>query len=256
MKYRIAICGLGLMALGVATATSAQAQGCYYGPPRFHGGPPPMMHDAIVPENEVLMLVRAQGLTPLTRPARRGPRYVLLASDRMGGQLRVVISAFDGRIIRVAPAHDPRFAHHPSRPPALVPVPPQHHGAPQPRYSAVPGPDVKDPPPVARAPRQAAPRQVAPPPVAGSPNDQQLASAPATTESPPRRPARTPLPRPRPATASNETAPAQTVPAQAAAEAGAQPPPPAARPQQPASPAPTAAQSKTPAPMVPVAPLE
>jgi hypothetical protein len=251
VKYRIAICGLGLMALGVATATSAQAQGYYYGPPRGFAAPP--MYDAGIPAGEVLMLVRAQGLTPLTRPARRGPRYVLLASDRMGGQLRVVVSAFDGRIIRVAPAHDPRFAYQPARPQAMVPGQPQYGAPPPPaRYGRVPGPEVKDPP-VARAPRQSAP------PVAGSPGDQQLASAPATIEPAPRRPARTPLPRPRPATASNEAAPAQTAPAQAAAEAGAQPPTPAARPQQPASPAPTAAQSKAPpaeTPMVPVAPLE
>ena len=78
--------------------------------------PPPQMIQGGMPPTEVLAAVRASGLRPLTQPARRGGQYVLLASDNMGGQLRVAVSAYNGRILHAEPAHDPRFAYGPARP--------------------------------------------------------------------------------------------------------------------------------------------
>jgi hypothetical protein len=261
LKHRIAIrvgmaACVGMTALGVAGASSAQAQMVYVEPPpRMFGGPPPAAVEGGLPASEILMVVRASGLRPLTQPERRGPRYVLLASDNMGGQLRVVVSAFDGRIIHAEPAHDPRFAYHPARPRGLVPVaPPQHAAMPPPH----PSPELREPtPPLPRTARTTA----APQPPAPATQGHRLTSAPDTTGSVPTRPARTPLPRPRPASAANETAAATATPAPAPQAAARETSPeaetsPAARPA-PAAPS-AAPATKPPAEtqIVPVAPLD
>ena len=265
MKHRIALCA-ALAALSAAAATSAQAQ-AYVEPPPGYGGPPqPMVHDGL-PPNEALMIARSSGLRPLTQPARQGSNWVLLASDNMGGQLRVVINARTGRIVHAAPAHDPRFAYGepPSRPRGLVPIaPPQHAAAPPPGYGTAPPPDLNTPtPPLPRTARTTPPQQT--PPAAGGSQKSNLAGAPDVTGSVPTRPARTPLPRPRPAIAANEagagaaapTPQAPSTPRAASAEAAARETSPEA--DQPVAPAPSAAPA-TPAPsetqMVPVAPLE
>ena len=251
MKHRIALCA-GLASLAVAAATSAQAQ-VYVEPPRGYVGPPPQMVQGGLPPAEVLMVVRASGLRPLTQPARRGSQYVLLASDNMGGQLRVVVSAHNGRIVHAEPAYDPRFAYHPARPRGLVPIgPPQHAAVAPPQYAAPPA-DLRTPsapPRTARnTPQQQTPAQEAPAAADASQNHG-LASAPDTANAAPTRPARTPLPRPRPAVASSETAAPPAAPSA-----------PAAVPEQPASPSPTApsaapAKPATETQMVPVAPLD
>ena len=244
MKHRIALCA-GLASLALAAATSAQAQ-VYVEPPRGYVEPPPQMVQGGLPPTEVLMVVRASGLRPLTQPARRGSQYVLLASDNMGGQLRVVVSAHNGRIVHAEPAYDPRFAYHPVRPRGLVPIaPPQHAAAPPSQYTAPP-PDLRTPSPPPRTARAA--------PAEGASQNHGLASAPDTANVAPTGPARTPLPRPRPAVASNETATPEATP-QAAPSA------PAAAPDQPASPPPAApgaasAKPATETQMVPVAPLD
>src|SRR5262249_44221819 len=190
-----------MAALGVACATSAPAQ-VYPEPPRGYAEPPaveqplvrPMFQPRLAP-SEVLMIVRTSGLRPLTQPAVRGSNYVLLASDNMGGQLRVMVNGNNGRIMNAAPAYDSRFAYHPVRPRGLIPGAPQHHAAaPSPSYVAPPS-DLKEPSsPPARVAR-AAPGSQTPPATSGSSG---LASAPDITGAVPSRPARTPLPRPRP----------------------------------------------------------
>jgi hypothetical protein len=256
LKHRIAFrvgmtACVGMAAL--AGAASAQAQMVYAEPPpRVYGGPPAAAEGGL-PASEILMVVRASGLRPLTQPERRGPRYVLLASDNMGGQLRVLVSAHDGRIIHAEPAHDPRFAYHPVRPRGLIPVaPPQHAAMPPPH----PAPELREPtPPLPRTARTT----TAPQPPAPATQGHGLTSAPDTTPSVPTRPARTPLPRPRPAIAANESAAAtpasapQAAPRETSPEAETSP---AARP---APAAPSAAPATTrPAEtqMVPVAPLD
>ena len=253
MKHRIALC-VGLTALAVVGATSAQAQVVYGEPPRGYVEPPDgMVHDGL-PPNEALMIARSSGLRPLTQPARRGPNWVLLASDNMGGQLRVVINAQTGRIVHAAPAYDPRFAYGepPVRPRGLVP------GAPQYGAALPPPPSYVAPPADLRTPSQP-PRTARTSPPAGAKQNPSLAGAPETTGSVPTRPTRTPLPRPRPTMAANEAgAPAPTPPTQARpVETSPEAEAPAAA--QPAPAAPSAAAAK-PAPtetqMVPVAPLD
>ena len=267
MKHRIAYCvgktacvamlaGMGTTALGFVVPASAQQMVYVEPPPRAYGGPPPAMGEGGLPPSEILMVVRSSGLRPLTQPARRGPRYVLLASDNMGGQLRVVVSAYDGRIVHAAPAYDPRFAYHPVRPRGLIPearipgAPPQHAAMP-----AYPAPELKDPtPPLPRTARTTAAQPTAP-----ATQNHRLASAPDAAAPAPTRPARTPLPRPRPVIAANEAAPA----AAAAPASAPQAAPRETSPEAEASPAPAAAPSAAPATkppaetqMVPVAPLD
>jgi hypothetical protein len=246
--------------VGMATlagAASAQAQMVYVEPPpRVYGGPPPAAMEGGLPASEILMVVRSSGLRPLTQPERRGPRYVLLASDNMGGQLRVLVSAHDGRIIRAEPAYDPRFAYHPVRPRGLIPVAPPQQQAAMPPH---PAPELKEPTPP--LPRNARTTAAPLPPAPATPN--RLASAPDTTGSVPTRPARTPLPRPRPAIAANETTTAATTPASAPQAASPETSPEAetsaaARPT-PTPAAPSAAPATKPSAetqMVPVAPLD
>lgn len=247
LSNKVAIC-VGLTVLGVAAATSAHAQAIYAEPPPGYA-PIPAPAWSGLPPQEILRIVRASGLRPLTQPARRGSTYVLLASDNMGGQLRVMIGASNGRILHAAPAHDPRFAYQPVRPRGYIP------GAPavarvEPTYRAPP-PDLKDPSP---PPRHAA-RAVQP--SASAPSDRQLANAPDITGSIPSRPAQTPLPRPRPAVASNETsAPVAAAPAAPPTEAAVSVPP-AERPARAPAAATNAARAKpAETQLVPVAPLD
>jgi hypothetical protein len=236
-----------LSALGVAVATSAQTQ-VYVEPPRGYVEPPPQMVHGGLPPNEILMAVRASGLRPLTQPARRGPQYVLLASDNMGGQLRVVVSAHNGRILNAAPAYDPRFAYEPSRPRGLVPIAPPQHASPQ----------YAPPPPDLRTPSSPPPRtaRAAPSQAPAAPQNHNLAGAPDVAPTAPARATPTPLPRPRPAIASNDAAaaPAAASPAPAR-ETSPESEQPAARPPA-AAPSAAPAQPAAETPMVPVAPLD
>lgn len=269
MKHRITLCA-ALAALGVAGATSAQAQAVYAEPPRGYVAvsPPevePMVEPGLPPD-EVLMIVRASGLRPLTQPARRGGRYLILASDNMGGQLRVVINAHTGRIVDASPAQDPRFGEPPMRPRGLVPMPGRQEAEAPPSYEAPPS-DLRTPSAPPRPARvvRTAPAPQTPP--TGRSSSHSLANAPDVTGSTtPARPARTPLPRPRPAQAAQQAA----APAPAA-EAAATPAPqarPAVRETSPeaeqpaATPAPAAPSAAPATPpasetqMVPVAPLD
>lgn len=237
--------GAGFLALAIAGSAPAAAQPVYVSP---DGAPPPGYQPlpGLAP-GHVLAIVRSAGLAPLTQPARRGPRYVLLAADRYGQPMRVVVDAHGGRILRIAPAHDPRFAGPALRPPGAVPLRP--HAGPPPRELKDPRDDAVGGPP-ATPPRGAIqnPRVAVAPPVTGA------MPAPTARQAEPR-PARTPLPRPRPALAASAATP----------EVAAPPPPPAAEtiaPAEtaPAKPAPTPAAKEPAKPdgpaLVPVAPLE
>ncbi len=58
----------------------------------------------MLPPYEIMSIVRSTGLAPLTRPMRRGPYYVLVAVDRAGRQMRVVVDAQLGDIVNMRPA--------------------------------------------------------------------------------------------------------------------------------------------------------
>ena len=107
----------------------------------------------ILPPYEVATIVRSMGLTPLDRPRWREGRYVLTASDRSGRELRVVVDAYSGQVIRVRPLdvgyydgprgygvrpdpYDPRYAA-PPPPPRAIPNEPGY--GPRPGYPPQPG---------------------------------------------------------------------------------------------------------------------
>jgi hypothetical protein len=259
--------GAALLALSLGVLSTAHAQ---YGPayPRAYA-------PGLAPHH-VVAIVRSTGMVPLMRPVRRGPNYVVVATDRTGAQMRVLVNAFDGAIVRVRPlvAMQPRGAYgrgvadpYAPRPRAIVPpraikdAPPVVHGA-APYDSRAVGEDAAVPLPprsvpsarVANAPSAAVPPAAAahsaPPPVAAPP------SAPHTLAAHPKP---TPLPRPRPAVASND------VGATAPAPVAATPEPPAAKPEETeAWPVPTKPAGSETKPgeipdqlkLVPVAPLD
>jgi hypothetical protein len=119
LKQIIAICA-GVLALALAAVDPAAAQLVYPAPPPGAAAMPPY---------EVLAIVRSTGLEPLSRPVRHGPAYVLRAADPAGQEMRVVVDARLGRIVRVAPVLGPRDA---------APVMPPPYGRPPGRIALMP----------------------------------------------------------------------------------------------------------------------
>jgi hypothetical protein len=220
LKKQFAICA-ALLLLGFGTARLAHAQTVYMSP----GAP-----DLALPPYEIMSIVRSTGLAPLTRPMRRGPYYVLVAVDRVGRQMRVVVDAQLGDIVNLRPALAVgSYGPEPGRPnglPAVATTSPDAPGTPA-AFPATPpavygahpsgeGALLPTPPrPIPNARTVNAPGIVLPP----------ARLAVAEPGLPP------PLPRPRPKLALNEApaaAPAATAPAAPAAAS-----PPAAAPSQP-----------------------
>jgi hypothetical protein len=222
LKKQLAICA-GLWLLGFATAGTAGAQTIY---------PGPELSDPALPPYEIMSIVRSTGLAPLTRPTRRGPYYVLVAVDRAGRQMRVVVDAQLGDIVNLRPAlaagsYGPEVG----RPVGLpgVAAPPPDAGGATAGYGWRPSTDNALPPtpprPIPNARAVNAPSAASPPP--------RLAVAePALPPSPP-------LPRPRPKLALNEAPAPMRVQPPVAAPAG----PPAVKPPVPPAAAPSSAPS-------------
>jgi hypothetical protein len=247
----------GMLILGVAGSGSVVAQPIYVAPPPGYVaippgriGPPPAYRPGLSPQ-AVAAIVRSAGLVPVARPVRRGPRrYVVFATNTSRQRLRVIVDAHDGRILQVSPVFaarpGPRVVYGYPPPPAIVPMP-QRAGPPPIR------PEIKDPLPQARSPREAvggpiaSSRNVPTPRIAAVPRGTNLTSTPTA------RSRTTPLPRPRPALAANVVAP---TPAPLAAPQAMPAPEPAAESKPaPAAGTATATESKAPE-LVPVAPLE
>jgi hypothetical protein len=160
------------LALGMSAAGTVNAQQPPAPPPGYPGAmyPAPVYpgYAAGLPPYEVVAIVRSTGLEPLTRPFRNGPAYVLRALDPAGQEVRVVVDARIGRIVRVQPL-GPRYGAMPppyGGPYGRVGMVPDGYG-PSSRIAAVPpGADV---PPSAHAPAAAATphpsAQAAPPPL-------------------------------------------------------------------------------------------
>jgi hypothetical protein len=233
LKKPLAICA-GLWLLGVAAAETAAAQ-TIYGSPE--------LSDPALPPYEIMSIVRSTGLTPLTRPMRRGPYYVLVAVDRVGRQMRVVVDAQLGDIVNLRPALAVgSYGAELGRPVAMPSV-------------ATPPPDSSSATP-GFGPRSGGENALAPTPPRSIPNTRTVNAAP-TAAPPPSRiavaepalPPPPPLPRPRPKLALNDgpaqspvQAPVQTAaPASAETQAGPPSAPPAAVP-----PAPSGAETSRP----------
>ena len=113
----------------------------------FLGAPPAnaqMLAADVLPPYEVVTIVRSMGLNPLDRPRWRNGRYVMAATDRSGREVRVVVDASSGQVIRVVPMdvgyydgprgygvrpdpYDPRYAA-PPPPPRPIPNQPDYYG--------------------------------------------------------------------------------------------------------------------------------
>jgi hypothetical protein len=135
----------------------------------------------ILPPYEVAAIVRSTGLEPIGRPVRQGQAYAVHAVDEAGEEVRVIVDARLGRIVKVIPLMEPRYAMPLLRPPAF--------GRPPRPVAMVPdggieGPMLNAPGGMPLGPMGAAPRE------------------PAAQAGPP-------LPRPRPKVASTEAPPAQ-----------------------------------------------
>jgi len=259
LKKLLAI-SAGLALLGFVTVATAEAQIIYanpgYAPPGNvapgYMGPGPS--EPALPAYEIMSIVRSTGLSPLTRPMRRGAYYVLVAVDRVGRQMRVVVDAQLGDIVNLRPALAAgsygSYAPEAGRqvgPSGVVAAPPDIAGA-NPAYGPRPGsePYAYGTRPGA-APRPGAETGLAPPPrpipnarpaaangpapSVATPNEPALSTRVAVAE--PALPPAPPLPRPRPKLALNEGPAAAPVDAPAG--------PPAAKPAAPAA-APGAAE--------------
>jgi hypothetical protein len=271
------------LAFGVAGAGIANAQTVYVGPRVYDSRayePGGRIYDGSLLPFEVMRIVRSTGLAPLSRPMRRGAYYEVIAANRAGGQMRVVVDAFAGDIVKV----NPIMAGGPYGPRLAAPYDPQLQSPPRP-VAPYAGPEIKEPPHGAPPPYARFDDGVPPVPPRNVPGGR-IATAPATGPAPDAtgtlpaaRPsvARTPMPRARPNIGPPEApsvAPALAAAPPAAAPAAAATPS-AAAPALASSPlatapplaaAPPAAAPKATAPaagapsgepkLVPVAPLE
>ena len=188
MKHAIALCA-GLLAFGATASAGDLAQ------PVLPGYPGPVYpgYALGLPPHEIVTIVRSTGLEPLHRPVRHGPTYALRAVDPAGQEMRVIVDARSGRVLRIVPVLGPRYAVMPppyGRPPGRIAMVPDGYG-PNSRINALP-PGVDGPPvigPGVGAPTIAPPRApaaAAPPPPAGQAGP-------------------LPLPRPRPKVAATQS---------------------------------------------------
>ena len=293
MTQRIAAsASVCIIALGFFGGSAAQAQTYYQTPPPYQAPPyyysrdpdrreygprdygprdysPPEYgahgYDWGLPPYEIMRIVRSRGLAPLTRPMRRGSTYVVVAANRSGGQMRVVLDAASGDIMTVNPmlGAGPYGAPPPYQ--NAGPMPEEQSGryAGDPRYEGGPPVPPRD---VPRAPLSTNPMASDPmarprgaPAPYGVVQSPRLATAPAMTPAPGASvPARTPLPRPRPKLAATDAAGARS-------PASEQAPPAPSQATIAAVPSATAPAIINPSPvqspdggtvMVPVAPLE
>lgn len=207
LKKHLTLCA-ALAVLGVAGIATADAQSYYYyyGVPRPPAYVGPRMYRPGLASHEILAIVRASGLRPLSQPVRRGPRaYTLIAGAPGGARVQVVVDAYAGGIRRVNPiAMRPYGA-----PPVAYSYDPRTRGALVER-------EFREPPRAA-TPRGRYDSDATLSPPRSVPNAR-VANAPAVNpQTPAVKPQHAPLPRPRPDVAAATLAPQATVPPPAAA---------------------------------------
>lgn len=105
-----------VLALAAAGTDAALAQPV---PPGYPG--PIYPGEGIgVPPYEVVAIVSSAGLEPLGRPVRQGPVYTMRALDPSGAEVRVIVNARMGRIVRIVPVTMPHYAVPVVRPPGRI----------------------------------------------------------------------------------------------------------------------------------------
>jgi hypothetical protein len=123
VKHRVLLCA-GIAGLALLVSRPGQTQPL---PPAYPGAVYPS--EGALPPHEVVTIVSSTGLEPVGRPVRQGPVYALRAVDPAGEEVRVVVDAYMGRIVKVIPLSGPRYAMpllrapygRPPRPTAMVP---------------------------------------------------------------------------------------------------------------------------------------
>jgi hypothetical protein len=109
VKHRVLLCA-SLAAFALLASRPGWTQAPPYPGTIYRG-------DGALPSYEVVTIVRSTGLEPHGRPVRQGPVYALRAVDPAGEEVRVVVDAYDGRIVKVIPLTEPRYAMPLMRPP-------------------------------------------------------------------------------------------------------------------------------------------
>jgi hypothetical protein len=189
VKQRVLLCA-SIVAFTLAALSAGLAQPI---PPPYPGTVYPG-DGMILPPYEVAAIVRSTGLEPLGRPVRQGQAYAVRAIDEAGEEVRVIVDARLGRIVKVIPLMEPRYAMPLLRPP---------YGGP--------------PRPVAMIPDNGIDGPAFYRPGAGG----SVAGRPASAPHEPAAQAGPPLPRPRPKVASTDSPPVAPVPGAGAAQDGA-----------------------------------
>ena len=105
LKQRVLLCA-SIVAFSLAALSAGLAQP---GPPPYPGTVYPG-EGMILPPYEVAAIVRSTGLEPLGRPVRQGQAYAVRAVDEAGEEVRVIVDARLGRIVKVIPLMEPRYA--------------------------------------------------------------------------------------------------------------------------------------------------
>src|SRR5258708_8495076 len=148
----------------------------------------------LLPPDYGAACVRWTVLEPVGRPVRQGQAYAVRAIDEAGEEVRVIVDARIGRIVKVIPLMEPRYAMPLLRPP---------YGRPPRPVAMIPDNGIEGP-------------EFNRPGVGGS-----AAGRPAGAPHEPAAQARPPLPRPRPKVASTRSPPATQVPGARAPQDGA-----------------------------------
>ena len=181
MRQRVLLCA-SIVAFTLAALPAGLAQPA---PPPYPGTIYPG-EGMILPPYEVAAIVRSTGLEPLGRPVRQGQAYAVRAVDEAGEEVRVIVDARLGRIVKVIPLMEPRYAMPLLRPPAF--------GRPPRPLAMVPDGGIEGP-------------EFNAPGAGGL-----AAGRPAAAPHEPAAQAGPPLPRPRPKLAATESQPAKPVP--------------------------------------------
>jgi hypothetical protein len=144
----IAVCAAALAFAAIGTG-SVSAQPV---PPGYYPAPD---DGTALPPQEVAAIVRSTGLEPLGRPLRQGPVYVSRALEPSGQEVRVIINAQMGRVVRIVPVTMPRYGVPVVRPPGRIVMAPDGY-SPDPRGPGAEGMPPGGPPQGAGRPAIAA----------------------------------------------------------------------------------------------------
>jgi hypothetical protein len=174
VKHRVLLYA-GIAALALLATRPGLAQPV---PPAYPGA---VFPGEALPPHEAVTIVSSTGLEPVGRPVRQGPVYALRAVDPAGEEVRVIVDAYLGRIVKVIPLSGPRYA---------VPLLRAPYGRPPRPTAMIPGDEFDDFTSMGPAPGGLP---------AGGARTPRDPAVPATQAGPP-------LPRPRPKLASTDTA--------------------------------------------------